>query len=198
MMMLRVAISTVFGPGTGTQRKIRNVNVPDSCYNSGMSPARFYERVFILKTKYLAYAIIPCIILGVLLLWLSNKENAGPKELLKDLDEGATLLIKVEGINKTEYYKLEDNHDLFELLNIEDWVQTESVGQIEKPYIVIRIGEGYEIVLSNDGLVYIENIYAAEESEKEASYKTSIKMEDIIDYVEKEAEVYDGQVRFNH
>lgn len=129
---------------------------------------------------------------------MSNKENAGLKELLQDLDEEATLLVKVEDMSKTEYYKLDENHELFELLNIEDWVQTESISQIEKPYIVIRIGEGFEIVLSNDGLVYIENLYAAEGSEKEASFKTSINVNDIIDYVDKEAELYDGQIRFNH
>ena len=136
--------------------------------------------------------------LGLFALSKSYKEKAGPKELLRNLDTEAALLIKYEDISKTEYYKLDENKDFFALLNIEDWIPIESVGQIEKPYIVIRVGEDYEIVLSNTGLIYIENLYATEESEREGSYKTSIEMENVLDYIEREAELYDGQITFNH
>lgn len=139
-----------------------------------------------------------CVILGLWALGESYNGNVGPKELLQDLDTEAALLIKYEDISKTEYYKLDENKDFFALLNIEDWIPIESVGQIEKPYIVIRIGEDYEIVLSNTGTIYIENLYATKESEREGSYKASINIENILEYLEKEAELYDGHIKFNH
>ena len=152
-----------------------------------------------MKRKYFVFTIIVlCIMLGMLALSEGYKGKTGPEELLLNLDTEAALLIKYADISKTEYYKLEESKDFIDLLNIENWTPIESVGQIEKPYLVIRIGEGYEIVLSNAGMIYIENLYALEESEKEGSYMASIEIESILEYIEREAELYDGQVIFNH
>lgn len=151
-----------------------------------------------MKKNYFALILIFCAILTVLLLKEDDKGKSGPKEALERQDTGATVLIKYAGIDQTEYYELEGWEELFERLEIENWTPIETAGNMAKPYLVIRIGENYEVVLSDAGMVYIENLYAIEEEEKEGCYMTSIELESILEYLEKEADLCDCRITFNH
>lgn len=149
-----------------------------------------------MKKHLILIGILMALILGASACKGEGQESTGARDALLEVNTQTAVILQYKDESQTEYYRLEESSGLFALLEIETWTPAESAGELEKPYIVIRIGEGYEVALSSNGMAEIVNQYAAEEHEKEGTYQTSIDFETVLDYLDREAEPYDGNIDF--
>ena len=142
-----------------------------------------------MKTKIkIAASVIIALLAIILFAFLSQKDTitydySVTKQGLQAILENSELLIKYSSGDITEYYGYYTPDDGFiDLLNINDWeIAAESEGAI--PYAVIRLGEGFEVVIYDNNMVYVQNIYASSNKKGDSYYITDISLSDIIQYL---------------
>lgn len=151
-----------------------------------------------MKAKYIAIAImlLCCAIivaafvcLGTEYFGVSLDYSLAPEGVEANLN-GEILLVKYSDSMNVSIYTISDGSVLINFLQFESWT-VGSAQPIGSPTIVIRIGEGYEVALYSDGLIFVCNEYSGNDP-SDAYYTSNADLSAIAEYLQTNASICDS------
>ncbi len=128
--------------------------------------------------KGVTVLITICFVAAIVILSSSQKAlsysvtTQGIATLLNEATSiSSSIYVKFKSQDTVEFFEIALNSKLENILNIERWsLASENVPT--DSYIVLRFGEGYEIVLYNNHTIYVEDTYALAGTYPSACYIT--------------------------
>ena len=149
-----------------------------------------------MKPKYITIAVVVMSLLCILLLIRelnsepSRQYSLTPEGVLANMANDTALLIKCTTPDGHQIYTFAENVLLIDALNIGSWNISDitSLNDIE---VVIRIAEGYEIAIDEDGKVLIFDEYTSNGS-TEAYYESDLAVRELIEYIQQNSEKCDS------
>lgn len=150
-----------------------------------------------MKAKYITITImllcctiiVAFVCLGTDYFNVSLDYSLTPEGVKANLNDGI-LLVKYSDNTNVSIYTIPDGSTLINLLQFESWT-TENAQPTGNPTIVIRIGEGYEVVLYSDGLILVCNKYSGD-GPSETYYVSNANVSAIAKYLQTDASICDS------
>lgn len=149
-----------------------------------------------MKPKSIAIAVVVMSLLSILLLIRelnsepSRQYSLTPEGVLANMANDTALLIKCTAQDGHQVYTFAENVLLIDALNIGSW-NTSDITSLNDIAVVIRIAEGYEIAIDEDGKVLIFDEYTSNGS-KEAYYESDLAVRELIEYIQQNSEKCDS------
>lgn len=149
-----------------------------------------------MKRKSLALAMIAILLVCIMLLTPNKQQEQSasfsltPEGILENLSNNTSLLIKCTNQNEDLIYTIVDNSILIDALNVTTW-DTSYITKLADISVVIRIAEGYEIAIDQNGRVLVFDEYT-DNAPGKAFYDSMLSTQHLVNWIQENAEPVDS------